>query len=542
MNGEPMLILIDNYDSFTYNLVQYLGELGADIRVFRNDQISLNELIALKPDQLVISPGPGEPLKDGGISPEAIKYFTGKIPVLGVCLGHQCLGAIYGGKVDRAPRLMHGKTSPVTHNGQGVFKDIPSPFEAMRYHSLVVYEPVPAELEIVATTAEGEIMALKHRHHPTYGVQFHPESILTEHGKQLLKNFLDIKIAPPVGASTEPAMLKSFIAKTINRTDLTAEEAEEAMNIIMTGQATPAQVSAYLVSLRMKGETISEITGSVRAMRANALKVKLANPDERIYDIVGTGGDGAHTFNISTAAAFVVAGMGRKVAKHGNRAASSQCGSADVLSALGVNLDLTPEQVAKAIDTIGIGFMFAPKFHPAMKYAVGPRKEIGQRTIFNILGPLTNPANANIQLTGVFDPKLTEPLANVLHQLGSKAAMVIHGAGGTDELNTCGVNRISHLKDGAVKTYDLDPVELGFSLAVMEDLRGGTPDESAKMMRDLLSGKLKGARRDSVLLNAAGALAAETGDFKSALMEAAASLDSGKALAKLDALVEFSKQ
>ncbi len=542
MNGEPMLILIDNYDSFTYNLVQYLGELGADIRVFRNDQISLNELIALKPDQLVISPGPGEPLKDGGISPEAIKYFTGKIPVLGVCLGHQCLGAIYGGKVDRAPRLMHGKTSPVTHNGQGVFKDIPSPFEAMRYHSLVVYEPVPAELEIVATTAEGEIMALKHRHHPTYGVQFHPESILTEHGKQLLKNFLDIKIAPPVGASTEPAMLKSFIAKTINRTDLTAEEAEEAMNIIMTGQATPAQVSAYLVSLRMKGETISEITGSVRAMRANALKVKLANPDERIYDIVGTGGDGAHTFNISTAAAFVVAGMGRKVAKHGNRAASSQCGSADVLSALGVNLDLTPEQVAKAIDTIGIGFMFAPKFHPAMKYAVGPRKEIGQRTIFNILGPLTNPANANIQLTGVFDPKLTELLANVLHQLGSKAAMVIHGAGGTDELNTCGVNRISHLKDGAVKTYDLDPVELGFSLAVMEDLRGGTPDESAKMMRDLLSGKLKGARRDSVLLNAAGALAAETGDFKSALMEATASLDSGKALAKLDALVEFSKQ
>ena len=536
-----MLALIDNYDSFTYNLVQYLGELGADIRVFRNDQISLDELIALKPEHLVISPGPGEPLKDDGISADAVKYFTGKIPVLGVCLGHQCLGAVYGGKVDRAPRLMHGKTSPVNHNGQGIFKDIPSPFEGMRYHSLVVYEPVPAELEIIATTAEGEIMALKHRQHQTYGVQFHPESILTEHGKQLLKNFLDIKITPPAGASADPSMLKPFIAKTINKTDLTADEAEEAMNIIMTGQATPAQIGAYLVSLRMKGETIPEITGSVRAMRANAVKVKLADSNERIYDIVGTGGDGAHTFNISTAAAFVLAGTGRKVAKHGNRAASSQCGSADVLSALGVNLDLTPEQVAKAIDTIGIGFMFAPKFHPAMKYAVGPRKEIGQRTIFNILGPLTNPANANIQLTGVFDPKLTEPLANVLNQLGSRAALVIHGAGGTDELNTCGVNRISHLKDGAVSTYDLDPTTLGFSLATIQDLRGGTPDESALMMREILTGALNGARRESVLLNAAGARAAETGDFNSALEEATASLDSGKALAKLNALVEFSQ-
>ncbi|MBI1792709.1 MAG: anthranilate phosphoribosyltransferase [Chloroflexi bacterium] len=536
-----MLVLIDNYDSFTYNLVQYLGELGADIKVFRNDQISLNELIALKPDQLVISPGPGEPIKDGGVSAEAIKHFTGKIPVLGVCLGHQCLGAVYGGKVDRAPRLMHGKTSPVNHNGQGIFKDIPSPFEGMRYHSLVVYEPVPAELEIIAATSEGEVMGLKHKQHPTYGVQFHPESILTEHGKLLLKNFLELKMPVTEHGTRNMEFLKPFIAKIINRTDLTADEAEEAMNLIMTGQATPAQVSAYLVSLRMKGETIPEITGSVRAMRANAVKVKLANPNERIYDIVGTGGDGAHTFNISTAAAFVLAGTGRKVAKHGNRAASSQCGSADVLSALGVNLDLTVEQVAQAIEQVGIGFMFAPKFHPAMKYAIGPRKEIGQRTIFNILGPLTNPANANIQITGVFDPKLTEPLAQVLNELGSKAAMVIHGAGGTDELNTCGVNRISHLKDGAVKTYDLDPATLGFSLAVIQDLRGGTPDASAVMMRDLLSGKLNGARRDSVLLNTAGALAAETGDFKSALDEATASLDSGKALAKLNALVEFSK-
>ena len=187
-----MLALIDNYDSFTYNLVQYFGELGAEIRVFRNDRIDVEDLKEMNPSQLVISPGPGEPLKDDGVSSDAVRYFTGRIPVLGVCLGHQCLGAIYGGRVDRARRLMHGKTSTVNHNGRDIFKGIPSPFEAMRYHSLVVYDPVPEELEVTASTSDGEIMGLKHRHHPTFGVQFHPESILTQHGKQLLKNFLEL--------------------------------------------------------------------------------------------------------------------------------------------------------------------------------------------------------------------------------------------------------------------------------------------------------------------------------------------------------------
>ncbi|GAB4488451.1 MAG: anthranilate phosphoribosyltransferase [Anaerolineales bacterium] len=336
-------------------------------------------------------------------------------------------------------------------------------------------------------------------------------------------------------------MLKPFIAKAINYTHLTADEAEQAMTIIMTGQATPAQIGAYLVALRMKGETVDEIVGSVRAMRAVSMKVPIRDRSQPVYDVVGTGGDGSHTFNISTAAAFVVAGAGRRVAKHGNRAASSQCGSADVLGALGVNLELTPEQVGQAIDEIGIGFIFAPKFHPAMKHAVGPRKEIGQRTIFNILGPLTNPAGAEIQLTGVYAPALTEPLAHVLATLGSRAALVIHGAGGTDELSPIGVNRVSHLKDGAVRTYDLDPAHYGLSRATLADLRGGTPEQSAQMMREILGGQLNGARRDAVLLNAAGALAAETGDFEAALAQAAASLESGAALAKLNALVQFSQ-
>src|SRR5512136_1847091 len=253
-------------------------------------------------------------------------------------------------------------------------------------------------------------------------------------------------------------MIREALAKTIRRENLTQAEAEAAMLEIMSGKATPAQIGAYLVALRMKGETVDEITGSARAMRANVVPVPVRK-DGALYDTAGTGGDGKHTFNISTAAAFVIAGTGRKVAKHGNRAQSSHCGSADVLSALGVSLDLTPDQIAHAIDNIGVGFMFAAKFHPAMKYAIGPRKEIGQRTIFNVLGPLTNPAGANIQLTGVYDPKLTEPLAHVLNELGSKAALVIHGANGLDELNTTGPNRVSHLKDGAVKTYDLNSTD-----------------------------------------------------------------------------------
>jgi anthranilate phosphoribosyltransferase len=276
-------------------------------------------------------------------------------------------------------------------------------------------------------------------------------------------------------------------------------------------------------------------------MRANAVKIAPSAPGCMLYDVVGTGGDGKNTFNISTAAAFVVAGAGRSVAKHGNRAASSHCGSADVLAALGVNLDLTPEQVCRAIEEVGIGFMFAPKFHPAMKHAVGPRKELGQRTIFNLLGPLTNPAGAGVQLIGVYDPALTEPLACVLRDLGACAAMVIHGAGGADELTAAGLNRVSHLRDGQVTTYELDPRDLGLHLADVSELRGGPPDEAAQMMRDLLAGRRNGAYREAILLNAAGALAAESGDFPTALEEAADSLDGGRALAKMEALVDYSR-
>jgi anthranilate phosphoribosyltransferase len=328
----------------------------------------------------------------------------------------------------------------------------------------------------------------------------------------------------------------------INGQDLSATEAKEAMDIIMTGQATQAQIGGYLVALRMKGETVEEITGSVRTMREQVARVPVTLDDgQPLLDTAGTGGDGSHSFNISTAAAFVIAGAGRKVAKHGNRAASSRCGSADVLMALGVSMDLTPEQVGQCIDEVGIGFMFAPKFHPAMKHAIGPRRELGQRTIFNVLGPLTNPAGATHQLIGVYDPALTEPLAKVLGELGSEGAFVIHGHGGMDELTTGGPNQVSHLKDGSVSTYELNAADYGLRAACDEDMSGADPEDNAQKMRALLSGEDKSPCRDVVLLNAAAALSLTTDSFEAALDEATQSLESGAALEKLDSLVAMSQ-
>lgn len=346
-------------------------------------------------------------------------------------------------------------------------------------------------------------------------------------------------------------MLDDYIGKLLQYQNLSAEEAHAAMEIIMTGNATPAQIGGYLVALRMKGETVPEITGSAQAMRDQARHVE-GQQNGALFDIVGTGGDGAQSFNISTTAAFVIAGCGRKVAKHGNRAASSRSGSADVLAALGVNLDLAPEQVGQCIDETGIGFLFAQKFHPAMRYASGPRRELGQRTIFNILGPLTNPAGTTHQVIGVYDPALTPIIAEVLGTLGSQAALVLYGYGGLDELTTGGPNRVSHLRNGRVTTFELDATERGLPLrrATKEDLRGGDPAENAAILRDILAGTDRSPRRDVVLLNAAAALAVECCDLSAdphgilakTLEQATAALESGAALAKLDALVALSQR
>jgi anthranilate phosphoribosyltransferase len=334
-------------------------------------------------------------------------------------------------------------------------------------------------------------------------------------------------------------MIKEAITSLISGKSLTMDETAAVMEEIMSGEVTPAQFGAFVTALRLKGETVDEITGLAKTMRSKAVPVTIAGP---LVDTCGTGGDGAHTFNISTAAAFVAAGAGLKVAKHGNRAMSSQCGSADVLEALGVKIDLNAEQVQKCLNEAGIGFMFAPMFHPAMKYAAAPRREIGIRTVFNIIGPLTNPAGAGAQVLGVADETLVEKLAQVLKSLGCRHALVVHGEDGLDEITVTGKTRVCELKDGDIKSYSISPEDFGLSTAGLGSLRGGTLEENADLLRRVLV-SIPGPQQDVVLMNAAAVLLA--GDRVETMQQgidlARKVIDSGKALDKLEQMVECSQ-
>ncbi|CAH2030717.1 anthranilate phosphoribosyltransferase [Trichlorobacter ammonificans] len=345
-------------------------------------------------------------------------------------------------------------------------------------------------------------------------------------------------------------MIRKAIAKVVEHHDLTEGEMIEAMNQIMSGECTPAQIGAFITALRMKGETIDEITGAARVMRERATPIRVGKgvldidrddiniDQETILDVVGTGGDGTNTFNISTTVSFVVAACGVKVAKHGNRSVSSACGSADVLEKLGVNLDVTPEQVEHCIAENNIGFLFAPALHGAMKHAIGPRREIGIRTIFNILGPLTNPARADRQVMGVYREDLVEKLAGVLHRLGCKHGFVVNGRDGMDEITLTAESAAAEVTPDGVRLFTIVPEELGFTRCTMADLKGGDAVANAVIVRSVLAGE-QGSRRDVVLLNAAFALTAAgaCADVREGIARAAASIDSGAAMERLDKLV-----
>lgn len=332
-------------------------------------------------------------------------------------------------------------------------------------------------------------------------------------------------------------MIREAIAKLVKGRDLSKKEMELVMEEIMTGQALPTQIAAFLTAMRVKGETIDEIVGAAGIMRRHATKIRTRHPV--VLDTCGTGGDERNTFNVSTVTAFVVAGAGVIVAKHGNRSVSSKCGSADLLKALGINIEAEEHIVSKCIDEVGIGFLFAPALHKAMQYAIGPRREIGIRTIFNILGPMTNPAGATNQLLGVYDAELTRPMAEALGRLGSKHALVVHGKDGLDEVTTTDKTQISELKGGKVKTFEISPRDFGIKKAKPEELRGGDPAENAKIAMDILSGE-KGPAYDIVILNAGCAIYAadKAPDIKEGIKSAEESIESGAALGKLQELKE----
>jgi anthranilate phosphoribosyltransferase len=335
-------------------------------------------------------------------------------------------------------------------------------------------------------------------------------------------------------------MIQDALSRLLDGRDLGRDEARAVMGTIMDGAATPAQIGGFLVALRLKGETADEIAGCAEAMREHVLAVKPRRAD--LVDTAGTGGDGARTFNISTAAALVAAAAGAGVAKHGNRAVSSSSGSADVLEALGFSLELEPERIERSIDELGFGFLFAPTHHPAMRHAAPVRRELATRTVFNVLGPLTNPAGARAQVVGVYAPELVPTIADVLLRLGATRAFVVHGAGGIDELSPAGPNLVCEVADGRVRRREIDPLELGVSRCAPEELRGGEPAENARAVREIFAGA-DGGPRDAVLLNAAGAIAASghARDLAEGLGLAREALDSGLAAARLEELIAFSR-
>ena len=333
-------------------------------------------------------------------------------------------------------------------------------------------------------------------------------------------------------------MIKKTLKSLVEGNNLTEPQARKAMDIIMEGKATAAQIASFLTALRMKGETVEEITGFAKAMQEKVDTFSLEK--DTVVDTCGTGGDRLNTFNISTVVAFVAAGAGLVVAKHGNRALSSQCGSADVLETLGVKLTVSKEKVRQCLERVGIGFLFAPSFHPAMKYALSPRQEMGIRTVFNILGPLTNPLGANVRLLGVYQPSLTESLASVLRNLKVKSAFVVCGEDGLDEISITGRTKITRLKDDKINTYYVQPEDFGIRRASLKDLRGGSREENARIFKDILEGA-KGSKREIVLINAAACLVAadQAEDLGHGIQIAADSIDSGRAKKKLETLIGF---
>ena len=528
-----MYVIIDNYDSFTYNLFQYVSALtDEEVRVFRNDRVTVAELEALAPRGIIISPGPGRP-EDAGVSVETVRHFAGSTPLLGVCLGHQAIGQAFGGTIVGARNIVHGKTDTISLDGRGLFRGVPSPSVFTRYHSLVVQaDTLPEGFEVTATSPDGEVMGIRHRDWVVEGVQFHPESIASAMGMRILANFLDYR--------REPFVFRPLLQRVMAGEPLAMEQAAELMDEITEGRLPASQLAAMLVALGVKGYTAEEIAGFAAVLARKKQPLQRPAGAATVVDTCGTGGDGLATFNISSLAALVVAGCGVAVAKHGNRGVSSPTGSADLFAALGVDTGLSPAQAAAVLQRTGFAFLFAPTYHGAMRHAAGVRAELGIKTVLNLLGPLVNPAAAEFQLIGVYDGALCEPMARAARLLGVRRVLVVHGADGQDEVSVTGPTRMVEIgEDDECRVSEFDPASCGIAPASLDELKGGDAAHNAALARALLAGGGRPALRDAVAVNAGAALyvAGAAPDIAAGYRRACTVLADGSAAAKLDEVV-----
>ncbi|MBR7180519.1 MAG: anthranilate phosphoribosyltransferase [Kiritimatiellae bacterium] len=536
-----MILVIDNYDSFTYNIVHAIASFGAEVKTVRNDKADVGALLAMKPEAVVISPGPGNP-DSAGVTLDAIRAFAGKTPIFGICLGHQAIAQAFGGKIVRAKKIMHGKTSRLRHDGKGVFAGVEQGFAAMRYHSLAVDRAsLPDELAVTAESEDGEIMGLRHKTLAIESVQYHPESVGTQEGMRQIANIVEFATGRRTRKTMPRTVRRAVTMRALDGATPDENEAEGFFSSILEGEVEESELAAFLTAIAKNPVTPEELAGAARAMREAAVKIDLGGLDP--VDIVGTGADGSNSFNVSTCAAFIAAGAGVTVAKHGNVASTSQCGSADVLAALGINLGAGAEKTAECIKRTGVGFLFAKNLHPAMKFAAGVRRMLGFRTLFNLIGPLTNPASVRRHVIGVPQEKLAITMANALKLLGSTRAIVVTGAGGLDEISPDGFTFVSSLENGSVKNTLLDAGGAYGKRFPNSAIRGADSAANAEKLLAVLDGKETGACRAAAIENAAAAIIAGgiTGDYSAALALAGESIDSGRAAAKLAAMKEALK-
>lgn len=537
------ILFIDNVDSFTYNLVDQLRNSKHCVTVYRNTipaDVIIEKLSQMQNPILMLSPGPGTP-SEAGCMPELLKRLKGKLPIIGICLGHQAIVESYGGSIVPAGDILHGKASLIEHDEQAMFKGLHNPLPVARYHSLKG-ENIPNTLTINAL-CNNIVMAVRNDHDRVYGFQFHPESILTIQGVKLLEQTIEWALNPPQSESQskpeaiidkqeyniQPIINKLYLGQT-----LTQNESKILFNLIIQGKIEPTVLATAVISMKVRGEKPDEIAGAAQALLENADSFDI--PDYDFTDIVGTGGDGTNSINISTASAFVAAALGYKVAKHGNRGVSSKSGSSDVLSALGIKLNMPAEASRKALDELGVCFLFAQQYHSGFRHAAPVRQQLKTRTIFNVLGPLINPSRPKRILLGVYHPDLITPIAETLKMLGYTHAYVVHGSG-MDEVAIHGETQVAEIRNGNIRYFTLTPQDFGLKQYTLKDIEGGTPEMNRDMLIAILQGHGKPAHEAAIAANVAMLMSLfGQSDLKQNAQQAIDMMHSGKAYTLLQQL------